>query len=142
MGKGFFSTYTMLNSASKKGALDHLLMTYPVLGDSYRLKEMFRDTFNIEDSEEAKSYLQFWCDLAWDSGIQPFRKFATMIKAHWYGIVNYFDSRMTNGLLEGINSKIQLIKRRARGYRNIKTFINMIHFCCGKLKFDYPQYSL
>ena len=129
-------------SKSKKGELDYLLMNYPILGEAYRLKEMFRDTFNIEDPEEAKSYLQFWCDLAYDSGIQPFKKFVTMIKAHWFGIVNYFDSKITNGVLEGINSKIQLIKRRARGYRNIKNFINMIHFCCGKLKFDYPQHSL
>ena len=36
------------------------------------------------------------------------------------------------------NSKIQLAKRRARGYRNINNFINMIYFLCGKLKFDYP----
>ncbi|MDD4150226.1 MAG: transposase, partial [Bacteroidales bacterium] len=38
------------------------------------------------------------------------------------------------------NSKIQLAKKRARGYRNTKNFINMIYFTCGKLKFDYPLY--
>lgn len=126
-------------SKSKKGELDYLLMNYPVLGEAYRLKEMFRDTFKIVNPDEAKSYLLFWCDLANDSGIQPFKKLVAMIKTHWFGIVNYFDSNITNGVLEGINSKIQLIKRRARGYRNIKSFINMIHFCCGKLKFDYPH---
>ncbi|MCF6320028.1 MAG: transposase, partial [Proteobacteria bacterium] len=36
--------------------------------------------------------------------------------------------------------KIQLAKRRARGYRNIENFKNMIYFLCGKLKFDYPLY--
>jgi len=50
------------------------------------------------------------------------------------GIVNYFDTKLTNGILEGINSKIQLAKRRARGFRNIKNFINMIRLICGKLK--------
>jgi len=45
-------------------------------------------------------------------------------------------SHITNGILEGINSKIQLAKRRASGYRNINNFINMIYFLCGKLKFD------
>jgi len=34
----------------------------------------------------------------------------------------------------------QLAKRRARGYRNINNFINMIYFLCGKMKFDYPLY--
>ncbi|MGB5989780.1 MAG: transposase [Marinifilaceae bacterium] len=44
--------------------------------------------------------------------------------------------------LEGINSKIQLAKKRAKGYRNIDNFIYMIYFTCGKLKFDYPPYSI
>jgi hypothetical protein len=35
--------------------------------------------------------------------------------------------------LEGINNKIQLAKRRARGFRNIPNFINMAYFLCGKL---------
>jgi len=39
-----------------------------------------------------------------------------------------------------VNSKIQLAKKRAIGYRNINNFINMIYFTCGKLKFDYPLY--
>jgi transposase len=60
-----------------------------------------------------------------------------MIKAHWWGIVAYFDKHVTNGILEGINSKIQLAERRARGYRNPQNFINMVYFLCGKLKFDY-----
>jgi transposase len=30
--------------------------------------------------------------------------------------------------LEGINSKVQLAKRRAKGYRNTDNFINMIYF--------------
>jgi transposase len=45
-----------------------------------------------------------------------------------------------NGILEDINSKIQLDKRRARGYRSINNFINIIYFLWGKLKFDYPLY--
>ena len=35
----------------------------------------------------------------------------------------------------GINSKIQLAKWRARGFRNIKNFINMIRVIYGKVKF-------
>ena len=117
-------------------------MLYPHLGEAYRLKEMFLDVFDIEEPEQAKGYLKFWCDLATEAAIQPFIKFVNLIKAHWWGIVNYFESRITNGILEGINSKIQLAKRRARGYRNIKNYMNMIFFTCGKLKFDYPLYSL
>ena len=84
----------------------------------------------------------FWCDMVSETTITPFKKFAAMIKSHWTGVVAYFDNGISNGILEGINSKIQLAKRRARGYRNIKNFINMIYFLTGKLKYDYPLYSL
>jgi hypothetical protein len=39
--------------------------------------------------------------------------------------------------MEGINNKIQLAKRRARGYRNIDNYINMIYFIADKMKFNY-----
>jgi transposase len=62
------------------------------------------------------------------------------VRAHWSGIVHFVGARLNNGILEGINNKVQLAKRRARGSRNIDNFINMIYFLCGKLKYDYPLY--
>jgi transposase len=139
--------YTVLRKYAKltdekKAALEELMMMYPILGDAYRLKELLGDVYHIPEPEEAKGYLWFWCDLAHDSGIQPFKKVAAMIRSHWSGVVAHFDTGITNGLLEGINSKIQLAKRRARGYRNINNYINMIYFLTAKLKFDYPHYPL
>ncbi len=60
-------------------------------------------------------------------------KLSSSINSHWTGIKNYTKHK--------INSKVQLAKRRARGYRNMANFINMIYFVAGKLKFNYPQYS-
>lgn len=119
---------------------DLLLEMYPKLGEGYRLKEMFKDFWDIKDKAEAGGYLAFWCDIAIDSKIFPFQKAAKTIKAHWSGIINYIESKVNNGILEGLNSKIQLAKKRARGYRNTNNFINMIYFTCGKLKFNYPLY--
>jgi transposase len=82
-------------------------------------------------------YLWFWCDQTLEAGMEPFRKFVNTIKAHWSGITACFDKKVTNGVLEGINSKIQLAKRRARGYRNTENFIYMIYFLCAKLDFQY-----
>ena len=135
--------YTFLKedvSPELKEERDLLLEYYPKLGQGYRLKELFNDFWVLKDKEEAESYLAFWCDLAEESKIQSFIRVANTIKAHWTGIVNYIESRINNGILEGINSKIQLAKKRARGYQNIRNFINMIYFICGKLKFDYPLY--
>lgn len=119
---------------------DLLMELYPKLGEGYRLKCLFNDFWDIEDKQEAEGYLAFWCDLADESGIFPFQKVVNTIKAHWSGIINYIESRINNGILEGLNSQIQLAKKRARGYRNINNFINMIYFICGKLKFNYPLY--
>jgi transposase len=119
---------------------DLLLEMYPKLGEGYRLKQLFKDFWDLKDKEEAESYLAFWCDIAQESGIFPFQRVVNTIKAHWKGIVNYIESRINNGILEGLNSKIQLAKKRARGYRNTTNFINMIYFICGKLNFNYPLY--
>lgn len=118
----------------------YFLIAYPKLGEAYRLKEMFNDFWDFQSEQEASGYLAYWCDMAEESAIAPFIKVANTIKAHWSGIVNYIKSQINNGILEGINSKIQLAKKRARGYRNIPNFINMIYFIAGKLKFDYPLY--
>jgi len=119
---------------------DLLMEMYPKLGEGYRLVQLFKDFWDIQDKEEAEGYLAFWCDIAKESKIFPFQKAVKTIQAHWSGIVNYIESRINNGILEGINSKIQLAKKRARGFRNINNFINMIYFTCGKLKFNYPLY--
>ncbi len=112
---------------------------YPTLGEAYRLKELFDDFWDFKDPEEANAFLAYWCDLTQEAKIRPFIKFANTIKAHWTGILNYINSNISNGILEGINNKIQLAKRRARGYRNIDNFIAMIYFIAGKLEFDYPH---
>ena len=93
------------------------------------------------DYEEAISFLAYWCDLVKDTAIVHFKKFVNMINSHWTGVINYIKTKITNGILESINSKIQLAKRRARGFRNNTNFINMIYFVAGKLKYDYPLYS-
>jgi len=139
--------YTFLKNFSnlsndKQQELEFLMMMYPKLGEAYRLKVMFDDFYEIKDIEEAKGYLAFWCDFVEQAKIFPFNEFVKTVKKHWNGIVNYIESRITAGVIEGINNKIQLAKRRARGYRNIDNFINMIYFIAGKLKFDYPCYPL
>lgn len=137
----FLKTYEKLTS-KKQQELEFLMMMYPRLGEAYRLKVMFDDFWDIKNPQEAEGYLAFWCDLVTEAKIHPMIEFVKTIKAHWFGIVNYINSKITAGVIEGINNKIQLAKRRARGYRNIENFINIIYFICGKLKFDYPQYPL
>ena len=122
-------------SDSKKAALSELITLYPTLGEAYRLKELFNDLWEMEDEEEATNFLVDWCRQVEEKKISPFMQFVKTIKTHWRGIVNFCETEINNGILEGINNKIQLAKRRARGYRCKENFINMIYFLYGKLKF-------
>ncbi len=128
-------------SDNKQKALSELITLYPRLGEAYRLKELFNDLWEMEDEEEATYFLVDWCKEVEKSDITPFKQFVKTVKTHWTGIINFCEKEINNGVLEGINNKIQLAKRRARGYRCKENFINMIYFLCGKLKFDYPLYS-
>ena len=66
--------------------------------------------------------------------------FVAMIKTHMYGIKQLFAVRgVNNGVLEGLNSQIQLAKRRARGFENTENFKYMIYFITGGLKLDCPH---
>lgn len=137
--------YTFLKSnenlsSRMKEEREKLIVLLPKLGEAYRLKVLFDDFWELENEEDAEGFLAYWTDLAYDSKIPSFIKFANTIKTHWFGIANYTKYKMSNGILESINSKIQLAKNRARGYRNIKNLINMIYFLTGKLKFNYPHY--
>jgi len=138
--------YTFLKNKEKlsdkrRQELSKLITLFPTLGKAYRLKELFNDLWEMETAEEATNFLVAWCKEVEQENIGPFKQFVNTVKSHWTGIINFCETEINNGILEGINNKIQLAKRRARGYRCTRNFINMIYFLCGKLEFDYPLYS-
>lgn len=121
---------------------DEVIDLYPNLGEAYRLKVWFNDLWDLPDERQAEAFVREWCAEVDKKKIVPFMDFAKTVRSHMTGIISFVRTRISNGLLEGINSKIQLAKRRARGYRNIENFMNMIRFLCGKLKFAYPLYPV
>jgi transposase len=127
-------------SVKNRQALDEMMTLYPTLGEAYRLKELFHDVWSMPDKPTASAFLNDWCAQVERTKIPAFQKFANTLRAHWTGIIHFVESNMTNAILESINSKIQLAKRRARGFRNINNYINMIYFLCGKVTFSYPRY--
>lgn len=127
-------------SSKKKDELDYMLMAFPRLGEGYRLKELFSTFWELGETEDALAFLTYWCDTVMETDIQPFKLFVKTLNAHWSGIINYVKAKINSGVMEGINNKIQLAKRRARGYRNKENFISMIYFIAGKINFNYPYY--
>jgi transposase len=134
--------YTLLHnpenlSERRRAELQNLITLYPNIGKGHRFKELLREFWEFDDIQQAEAFLLDWCKEVEKSAIVPFVKAAKTIRAHWSGILNYVKSKITNGILEGINSKVQLAKKRARGYRNKNNFIAMILFSCGKLNFKH-----
>jgi len=105
----------------------------------YQMKLTFQDIYkNIQEPEAAEVAIKKWMSWAVRSRLEPIKKFAKMVKSHFAGIMRYFTSRLTSGAIEGINSRIQEVKRRARGYKNIKNFISMIYLEAGGLDLRLP----
>jgi transposase len=105
---------------------------------AYNVKLSLQEFWDSQNKKEATQYLKKWYFWATHSRLTPITEAANTIKKHWKGILNYFDSKITNGILEGINSIVQLQKRNARGFKNVYYFINMIYLKLGKLKFELP----
>ena len=78
------------------------------------------DHFYELDGDAAEDYLRRWCRGAVRSRLKLILAFAHMIEDHWLGVVRWHHSRISNGLLEGLNSLVQAAKRRARDYRSTR----------------------
>lgn len=98
------------------------------------LQDIYEQATNRTNADIRLSSL---CSWMMHSRLFPMKEFAKLIRNHWNEILNYFDHRYTNAILEGINSIIQNIKRRARGFRNDEYFKTMIYLGCGKLDLEY-----
>ena len=103
---------------------------------AYNIKLSLQEFWNSKNRNKATECLKKWYFWATHSRLTPITEAAKTIKKHWNGILNYFDSKITNGILEGINSIVQLQKRNARGFKNVQYFINVIYLKLGKLKFE------
>lgn len=119
----------------KKDQQEHILKlkdTHLKTAKAYRLKLSIQDLWKKSRSL-APIYFQEWYHWAVRSQLEPMKKAAQTLKKHEKGILRWFVSKMTNGLLEGINSLVQAAKRKARGYRTTKNFIAMIYATVNKL---------
>lgn len=74
-----------------------------------------------------------------NSSVHDIAKVAKSLTRNAVEILNYFISKKTNAILEGFNSKISLIKSKARGFKNMENFKNMIYFCMGGFNFPFVK---
>lgn len=104
----------------------------------WQLKEGFRELFACQTGSDAQTFFQTWCARVTALGNAPLQKVAAMFERHWTGIAAYIDHRVTNAMAESLNTKIQLLKAKARGFRHASGFRRTILFHLGQLDL-YPH---
>ena len=123
--------------ASQKEKLMGLSQMNLKTARAYRLKLALQEVYlQSNDKTEAMRLMSEWYRWAVRSRLEPIKEFAKTVKSNWAGILNYFDSKLTNAVLESINSIVQSARNRARGYRNVKTFTTMIYLLGGRLNLE------
>jgi transposase len=100
---------------------------------AYLLKESFREIWNYKRKGWAKRYLKKWFWWATHSRLKPMRDFAWLLRRHEDGILAYFDERISNGAVEGMNNKAKVVSHRCYGFRTATTYITALYHCLGNL---------
>jgi transposase len=101
-------------------ALTLLFKANKRLNKAYLLKESFGQLWGYPRAALARQFFDLWQDaLRWQR-LEPYRKFARMVEAHWGGIAAYCqeEDKVPLGFVEGLNNKIRAIQRRAYGFRD------------------------
>jgi len=88
----------------------------------HTMKEQFREFWIKKTKKEAAHFLLYWIYEAVYSKIQPLVGVGLTLLRHYEGLLTYFDHHIDNGMAEGLNNKIKVLKRRAYGYRDLEYF--------------------
>jgi transposase len=99
--------------------LEEVYKVSPKIGEMHQLKEEFREVF--EKNTEGNGGLLALIDWL-KKAIDYFPKSCRTIRRWIDEITAYFNNRITQGTVEGINNKLKVIKRRGYGFRNFKNF--------------------
>jgi transposase len=80
-------------------------------GRAWAIKESVRALWGYRRMGWALRHWRHWYFWATHSRLSPVIKVARMIRAHLDNVLTYFEHRITNATSEGLNSKIQTVKK-------------------------------
>lgn len=106
-------------------------------GRAWAIKESLREFWHYTYQRCAEKFFQRWFFWATHSRLTPIIQAAKTLKSHLPNILTYFKHRISNATAEGLNSKIQMVKEMACGFRNREHYKLAIYFHCGGLDL-YP----
>jgi len=107
-------------SLDGRRSLKKLLAANKRLNTAYLLKESFAQLWEYHREGWARRFFDHWKEsLKWQR-LAPFEQFAAMVERNWDGIAAYClsEQKISLGFVEGLNTKIRVIQRRAYGLRD------------------------
>ena len=126
-------------SDQQKAQVASLSKTYPKTGKAFRIVQALDAFYAASTRDEGESlFLQLYSWMR-RCRLKPMKKAALSLMEHKSLILNFFTSRLTNAISEGINSMVQAAKRKARGYNTFEGFASMIYLVAGKLELAVPS---
>jgi transposase len=125
-------------TAKQSTILDTLSHTNLKTARAWRMRLAFQDIYAQPTRGWGELFLDKWIGWARRSRLEPMKAVARTMEKHREGILAWFDSRISNGLIEGINSVVQAAKTKAHGYRNSETLKAVTYLVAGKLDLRLP----
>jgi transposase len=106
---------------------------------AFLLREELRLLYHLDDPRLAPAHLDAWLAWASRSRLRPFVRLARTLRAHRDGILAAIRLGLSNGRLEGLNSKIRLISHRSYGFHSADALIALVYLCCAGIVIDLPR---
>jgi transposase len=106
---------------------------------AFLLKEELRLLYHLEDPTVAPAHLDAWLAWASRSRLAPFIRLARTIRRHRDGILAAIRLDLSNGRLEGLNSRIRLISHRSFGFHSAAPLIALVYLCCAGITVALPR---
>lgn len=119
----------------QKHKLDEVLQYDLKSVRAYLLKESFQLFWEYKSPYWAAWYLKKWCARAMRSRLEPIKDFVRTLRKHEPLIMNWFKARKeySLGIVEGLNRKINLVTRRAFGFRSFEVLKIALFHTMGQL---------
>jgi transposase len=106
---------------------------------AFLLREELRLLYHLPDPRLAPAHLDAWLAWAARSRLRPFVALARTLRTHRDGILAAIRLGLSNGRLEGLNSKIRLISHRSFGFHSAAALIALVYLCCAGIVIDLPR---
>jgi transposase len=106
---------------------------------AFLLREELRLLYHLDDPALAPEHLDAWLAWASRSRLKPFVRLARTLREHRAGILAAIRLGLSNGRLEGLNSKIRLISHRAFGFHSPDPLIALVYLCCAGVTIQLPR---